>query len=383
MFLCRTLFFLLGSAVFIFTLAFNASAQAGKAALKPAPTPTPSSTSNEDQEQLRIITEEVRLPVVAYDDFGNFDPTLVPDDILVLEDGMPQQVRSVRRIPSSVLILIDASAQITLAKDTAVTRDIALRLLSHVREGDAVSVMQYSDRAEILQDWTTATGNLEHILKTKVHSDKRARFSDALAAAAKQLESRAAGSRHLIMITDGVETPGSKVSYAEAVRQLAATQATVHLISWTTMIRQAIEGRLGNSIVKGGDGVPRSSDPSRPDPTLPPDSTKPASYRIMRIDTDRQMRRWFKKYEADTEASEQRLKSLAEETGGRISSPKSKDEMLSEADAVMRDLGAQYVVSYRPTRPLATAEAGEHRQLQIASRRVGLNLHSRRGYVVK
>ena len=76
------------------------------------------------------------------------------------------------------------------------------------------------------------------------------------------------------------------------------------------------------------------------------------------------------------------LATLAEETGGRISSPKSKDEMLSEADAVMRDLGAQYVVSYRPTRPLATAAAGEHRQLQIASRRVGLNLHSRRGYVV-
>jgi hypothetical protein len=40
------------------------------------------------------------------------------------------------------------------------------------------------------------------------------------------------------------------------------------------------------------------------------------------------------------------------------------------------------VVTYRPKRPLAAAPKGEYRRIEVASRRVGLSLRSRRGYVV-
>ena len=40
------------------------------------------------------------------------------------------------------------------------------------------------------------------------------------------------------------------------------------------------------------------------------------------------------------------------------------------------------VVTYRPTRPLAAAKPGEYRKVEVASRRVGLYLRSRKGYVV-
>jgi hypothetical protein len=73
--------------------------------------------------------------------------------------------------------------------------------------------------------------------------------------------------------------------------------------------------------------------------------------------------------------------SLAEETGGTIFLPKTSDEMLSEADKVAREIGAEYVVTYRPTRPLASASPDEYRRVEVASRRVGLSLRSRRGYV--
>jgi hypothetical protein len=39
-------------------------------------------------------------------------------------------------------------------------------------------------------------------------------------------------------------------------------------------------------------------------------------------------------------------------------------------------------VTYRPKRPLAEANPGEYRRIEVASRRVGLSLHARRGYVV-
>src|SRR5687768_5795009 len=65
----------------------------------PSPSPTP---ANEEQDSVKIFTEEVRLPVVAVDQFGNYDPTLELDDVLVLEDGVAQQIRSIRHLPASV-----------------------------------------------------------------------------------------------------------------------------------------------------------------------------------------------------------------------------------------------------------------------------------------
>jgi hypothetical protein len=54
------------------------------------------------QEPLRIVIEEVQLPVAAYDKYGHFDPSLTIDDLLVLENGIPQEVRSVRHLPANL-----------------------------------------------------------------------------------------------------------------------------------------------------------------------------------------------------------------------------------------------------------------------------------------
>ena len=56
--------------------------------------------------------------------------------------------------------------------------------------------------------------------------------------------------------------------------------------------------------------------------------------------------------------------------------------MLAQAGEVARAIGSEYVVTYRPKRPLAEATPGEYRRIEVASRRVGLSLHARRGYVV-
>jgi hypothetical protein len=94
------------------------------------------------------------------------------------------------------------------------------------------------------------------------------------------------------------------------------------------------------------------------------------------------MKRQRKAYEAEIKKSQQLLTEMAEETGGQILLPKTSDEMVAQAKEAARDVGAEYVVTYRPKRPLAAAEQGEYRRVQVASRRVGLSLRSRRGYVV-
>ena len=55
--------------------------------------------------------------------------------------------------------------------------------------------------------------------------------------------------------------------------------------------------------------------------------------------------------------------------------------MLKQSDEVAREIGAQYIVTYRPARALSESKPGEYRRIEIASRRVGLHLSARRGYV--
>ena len=66
---------------------------------------------SQPEDSVKVFTEEVRLPVVAFDSYGHYDPTLELDDILVLEDGVAQQLRSVRHIPANVLFMLDTGGE--------------------------------------------------------------------------------------------------------------------------------------------------------------------------------------------------------------------------------------------------------------------------------
>jgi VWFA-related protein len=345
----------------------------------PSPTPTP---RHADQEPIKVFTEEVRLPIVALDQFGHYDPTLVADDILVLEDGVPQQIKSVVHIPANVLIVLDTGGELSglggMSKRTNLTRQIAIELLRNLHQGDWLALMQFNNSVDRLQPWTTNRDAALQVLKTKVSSGKRDVFSDAIAAAAREIQDRPEGSRHVVLITDGVDTAGVKAERAKALKQLIAARATVHIISYTEFVRQKNDKKPPDIEA----GMRPATDPiTATDPTLAPGQTRNPSFGIS-IRFDPAMRRQRKAYEAEVKKSQQVLVSLAQETGGTIFLPRTSDEMVSEATAVARDIGAEYVITYRPKRPLASAESGEYRRIQVTSRRVGLSLRSRRGYVV-
>jgi len=349
---------------------------------KNAPIPPPSPRS-EEQEPVKVFTEEVRLPVIAVDQYGHYDPTLETDDVLVLEDGVAQQVRSVRHIPASLLIVLDTGGELSglggQSKRTSLTRDVAVELLKGLPADTWTALMQFNNSVELLQGWTRDRQLAMTILKKKISSGKRARFADAVAAAARQLRERPEGTRHVVLITDGVDSGGGRSDRAEAVKRLLAARATVHVISYTEFVRQKKEGQASN--VSSGQR-PVSSDPiASTDPTLPPGTTRSPTYGVS-IRFDPAMRRQRKAYEAELKKSQQILTNLADETGGRIFLPKSGDEMLAQAKEIAREVGAEYVVTYRPKRALAAARQGEYRRVQVSSRRVGLSLRSRRGYVV-
>src|SRR4051812_11503683 len=103
------------------------------------------------QDRLRIVIEEIQVPITAIDQYGHFDPSVTTDDLLVLEDGVAQKVRSLRHVPANVLLLLDVGVEINKGKSLETSRAIAGNLLSALNDQDRVSIMQVSDKAEVLQ----------------------------------------------------------------------------------------------------------------------------------------------------------------------------------------------------------------------------------------
>jgi VWFA-related protein len=333
------------AAAFIFITASLSEAQRAT----PAPAGQTTSVEREEQEQVKVYTEEVVLPVVAYDDGGRFDPTLEPDDVLVLEDNVPQQVRSVRRLPAHILLVLDIGSQVTaLTKSSNITREVALKL-ADIFAGDEIAIVQNSNRVELLLDWTTDADFVAHVLKTKFFTGNRSRLSECLMMAAEELKYKPAGNTHVIILTDGLESGNN--DYELAVRQLAATQAAVHTIAYSALSGQVIKGR--NSLRR----------------------------QLPVIDLDFEMKRWFKNYAEEMKRNDQRLLTLTQETGGRLFLPDSTLEAASEADQIGHDIRAQYVVTYQPKRPFASANAKERRHIRVLPRRAGLQLQSLRSSI--
>jgi VWFA-related protein len=350
-------------------------------------TPAPASTS---QERVQVFTEEVRLPVFVTDEKGRFDPSLQGDDLLVLEDDVSQRVMSIRRVPSNILLLLDTTGGMNPAMKTNTTRDVALRLVRNIKEGDAMAAIQFGDRVEVIQTWTANVHTVAHSLKTKLSSGRRSRLSEALSAAATQLSERPAGTRHLVLITDGADSSNDQTKLVEAIKRLLTVQATVHIISYagvgTQLLRDLTRVKRINAERRRNaqDIYDEMFGPETVDPTSEEAKEKKRTFTVIRltIELDREMRRRREEYRQAIEKSGRWLSVLAEETGGLMLMPVSTKEIINQGEAVARRIGAQYIISYTPKRPLALASRGEYRRVNVISRRVGLYVKARRGYLL-
>src|SRR6201986_3822666 len=149
-----------------FALVVAASAPLlAQSGVRPKPTPTP-----QDDEAERIYTEEVRLPVFAYDENGRPDIRLERDDVLVVEDDVPQEVKSVRRVPASVVLVLGTGWDLDPIVRANDTRDIALSVIQSLREGDSLAVLQFNGRTDTLQGWTADRAEAARIVKSKLAS---------------------------------------------------------------------------------------------------------------------------------------------------------------------------------------------------------------------
>ena len=349
----------------------------------PSPTPAPTPPTSESQDKVKVFTEEVVIPVTAFDDSGHLSAALEPQDILVFEDDVRQTVRSVRRIPANVLLLLDTGGELNPEMSVTITRDIATRLISNLRAGDRVAAIQFGSHLELLTDWTTDREQVIRALKTKLISGRRPQLIKALFAAALRLKEVPAGTRHIVLITDGVDSSDDATALNEAIRQLLDVNVTVHVIGYGALGRKKIDKQ--NPLVKITNKKRKSAKDIADELMYPNQQQEYKKWKkiYLIVDTDFAMRKKRGAYKEATEQSEVWLKSLAEETGGLAFVPRSVKEMAPQAEEIAREIDSQYVVTYTPKRPLADATVEEYRRINVAAGVIGLHVRARRGYVAR
>ncbi|MEP6912795.1 MAG: VWA domain-containing protein [bacterium] len=346
---------------------------------KDAQTPT-------QQEPIKVYTEEVLLSVIATDSNGRIDPTVELDDLMVLEDGVPQVLKSVQRTPANILFLLDTAGAENPAMKTNATRDLVIRLISHLRPGDRFAALQFGGRAELIQGWTSERETILHSLKTKLSSGSRTRLAEGLVAAVSQMKEAPAGNRHVVLITDGGESSSDNSVLTDAVSRLFAVQTTVHVISYTLLGRKEINKSHPKYPVTITSKKPKSANDLSDEVTRPNEQEtlekKLKTQLFLVVDTDFQIWKHNREYVKTLKENEQWLAWLAEQSGGSMLLPHSTEELPQLTDDLAREIDSQYIVTYRPKASFTLKSVAHLRHVEVVSRRVGLHAHSRRSYIV-
>jgi VWFA-related protein len=217
---------------------------------------SPPQKADEQEQRLRIVTNEVRLPLRAVDSMGKRLTDLTAKEVLVIEDGVACQVTSLKREPANVMIVLDLSAPLGVFKSrledketseklfegpnyTAIPRPIAREfaeiVLRQLAPQKQIAIIQYADRVEMLQDWTRSRDEAISALRAGFRAGQKSRFYDALALAATRLQNAPAGRRVLVLVTDGLDS-ASVSAKQSAFEQVLATGASIYVVSWTDII---------------------------------------------------------------------------------------------------------------------------------------------------
>jgi Ca-activated chloride channel family protein len=177
--------------------------------------------------------EVINLNVSITDPRGQYVTGLAREDFAVFEDGVKQELSifAHENLPISLVLMIDTSASMDAKLPAA--RTAGKRFVRTLRAQDVAQVMQFNDRATVLQDFTADHAELEAALDRTEASGPTA-LHNALYVALKDLEKRKTAAelrrRAIILLSDGEDT-ASLVSDEQVLELARKAEINIYAIS--------------------------------------------------------------------------------------------------------------------------------------------------------
>ncbi len=305
---------------------------------------------------VRVNVDSVFLNVSVQDRYTNRGVAgLKKEDFLVYEDGVLQQIDQFQptEAPFDLLLLLDVSGSTGLYM--RLIKGASIDFVRKIKTNDRVAIAAFSSRVDLIQDFTGDRTKAEGAIQ-RIWAGGGTSFYDALMACIDEYL-RGAGERKAIVIfTDGIDNQldggypaGSQTTFDELFRRVQEAESVIYPIFLDT-IGQSAGATSGG--VERKSAYPYPSPAPRRNPTLHPSDDGP----VARMPPEKL---------EPFELAMKQLLMIAEQTGGRMYSPRRIEELSGIYSEIANDLSIQYLLGYNPAN---TARDGRWREIRVKIR---------------
>ena len=306
-----------------------------------------------EDDPIKVDTTIVRLNIGVANRSGNPVKNLTRENFAIYEDGVKQEILKFEPTvtPFSLVMILDMSGSTLGFRQTI--QQSALRFVDALAPEDRIAVIEFYDKVNLLNDFTTNRKIIGQSIGAANGRGKTQLFK-ALNLALEKLGREGNRRKAIIVLTDGIDT-----EVREADRSILAKTAEKEV---STAIRPETNATL-NSVLSRADRQGVTIYPlalPSGDPSKLADST-PVQFA------------WYS-------AARERLQILANRTGGTLNVINRLEELGKFYAGVAADIRALYTIEYQP---LNEKRDGKWREIKIEVNNAELISRTRQGYFAK
>jgi VWFA-related protein len=311
------------------------------------------SAAGQDDDPIRIDSSIVRLNVGVVDQKGSPILSLEKNNFELYEDGILQTITRFEpsEAPFSVVIMLDMSGSTLGFRE--VIKQSAARFIDALSPGDRVAVVEFNEKVNLRNDFTTDRRTIAHSISVSNGRGKTHLYK-ALDFALDKLEKEKSRRKAIVVLTDGVDTLAR-----DKDRALLEPLADAQIAAAIKPVENGDLSRILNRSDRQGVTIyPLALPTGDPARLADPTPRQVAMYTAART----------------------RLQIVADRTGGTLNAINRLEEMGRLYAQVAADLRTLYTIEYQPTNDVRN---GQWRTIRIDVKNPDLISRTRQGYFAR
>jgi Ca-activated chloride channel family protein len=317
----------------------------------------------QDGFRFRSTAELINVTATVTDNTGRFASRLRKEDFLVREDGERQQIShfSSERVPVSLGIVLDVSGSMAGEKFRAAQSALDRFLYDLLQPEDEVFLLGFSDRTDMVSDWTTDRQQVANALR-RLRPRGGTALYDAVAEAVPMAQSGRHKKKAVVVISDGNDTDSG--TRADALQSLIReTEVLVYAIG--------IDG--------SGSGSAQGTWSGQPPVRLPFPFPFPGNRGGGGWNRPQPRQSGSRQGGANDAVNVEVLRAITDDSGGRTEVIRYANDLEPATASIADELSQQYSIGYIPPR----AKDGRWHRIEVEVPGGRYLVRARRGYLAQ
>jgi uncharacterized protein YegL len=179
--------------------------------------------------QLKVDVALINVVATVTDDAGRYVSDLAADDLILEEDGKPQTISHFTQsndLPVSMGVVLDTSGSMERKIGTATSA--VERFIRSIHRDDDIFLLAFSNRPQLLQDFTDDREKLARALRRVTVGGGTALY-DALDLSLRKIKQGVQDKKAILLLTDGEDTI-SESTFEDAQRAVRESELLVYAL---------------------------------------------------------------------------------------------------------------------------------------------------------